>query len=151
MPTTSKNKNLHSAKTSKKDEFYTQLSDIEKELKHYKNHFKDKVVYCNCDDPRVSNFFHYFSYNFERLGLKKLITTCYKNQNMDLFSQNDSERAIYLEYEGNRKGDSVPNPKDIGIKHLKGDDDVEKKSGIYPYILNGSRPHHALARGRKNN
>ena len=130
MPTTSKNKNLHSAKNNKKDEFYTQLSDIEKELKHYKEHFKNKVVYCNCDDPRVSNFFHYFSYNFEKLGLKKLITTCYKNQNMDLFSQNDSERAIYLEYEGNRKGDSVPNPSDIGIKHLKGDGDFRSQECI---------------------
>lgn len=65
MPNNSANKNLHSAKTNKKDEFYTQLSDIEKELKHYKHHFRDKVVLCNCDDPRVSNFFHYFSYNFE--------------------------------------------------------------------------------------
>ena len=74
----SQNKNLHKAKKGKNDEFYTQLSDIERELKHYKHHFKDKVVYCNCDDPRVSNFFHYFSYNFDKLGLKKLITTCYK-------------------------------------------------------------------------
>jgi len=130
MSTQSKNKNLHKARDSKKDEFYTQLSDIEKELKHYKDHFKNKVVYCNCDDPRVSNFFHYFSYNFEKLGLKKLITTCYKNQDMDLFSQNNSERAIYLEYEGNRKGDSVPNPKDIGIKHLKGDGDFRSKECI---------------------
>ena len=96
------NRNLHQAKNAKKDEFYTQLSDIENELRHYQNHFKDKVVYCNCDDPRVSNFFHYFSYNFERLGLKKLITTCYKNQEIDLFSQNDSERAIYLEYNGDK-------------------------------------------------
>jgi hypothetical protein len=68
----SKNKKLRSASTAKKDEFYTQLSDIEKELRHYKNHFKNKVVYCNCDDPRTSNFFHYFSYNFEKLGLKKI-------------------------------------------------------------------------------
>ena len=85
-----KNKHLHKASKAKKDEFYTQLSDIEKELRHYKRHFKGKVVLCNCDDPRVSNFFHYFAYNFEKLGLKKLITTCYKNQNMDLFSQNES-------------------------------------------------------------
>ena len=63
-------RHLHSAKKSKNDEFYTQLSDIEKELKNYKHKFKDKVVLCNCDDPRVSNFFHYFSYNFEKLGLK---------------------------------------------------------------------------------
>jgi len=80
MSQTNANKNLHAAKNAKKDEFYTQLTDIENELKHYRHHFKNKVVYCNCDDPHVSNFFHYFSYNFEDLGLKKLITTCYKNQ-----------------------------------------------------------------------
>ena len=80
MSKKSQNKNLTQAKKNKKDEFYTQLSDIERELKHYKKHFKGKVVYCNCDDPRISNFFHYFSYNFEKLGLKKLITTCYKNK-----------------------------------------------------------------------
>jgi hypothetical protein len=102
MPTQSANKNLHKAKNAKKDEFYTQLADIENELKQYKAHFKNKVVYCNCDDPRISNFFHYFSYNFEDLGLKKLITTCYQNQNSDLFSQHNSERAIYLEYSAYR-------------------------------------------------
>ena len=57
-----RNKDLRTARHSKKDEFYTQLSDIEKELKHYRHHFKGKVVYCNCDDPRVSNFFHFFSF-----------------------------------------------------------------------------------------
>ena len=124
------NKNLNKAKSSKKDEFYTQLSDIERELKHYKKHFKGKVVYCNCDDPRVSNFFHYFSYNFEKLGLKKLIATCYKNQNMDLFSQNDSERAIYLEYNGDKNGNFVPDPEEIGINHLKGDGDFRSKESI---------------------
>jgi len=71
------NKNLHSASKAKKDEFYTQLSDIELELKHYKNHFKDKVVLCNCDDPYESNFFKYFAMNFNHLRLKKLIATCY--------------------------------------------------------------------------
>jgi len=126
----SKNKNLHSAKTSKKDEFYTQLTDIEKELKHYRHHFAGKVVYCNCDDPRVSNFFHYFSYNFEKLGLKKLITTCYKNQNPDLFSKNDSEKAIYLEYEGDKNANGVPDPAEIGIRPLKGDGDFRSKECI---------------------
>ena len=88
----------------KKTNSIPNLPDIENELKHYKAHFKNKVVYCNCDDPRMSNFFHYFSYNFEDLGLKKLITTCYQNQNRDLFSQHDtSERAIYLEYYGDKK------------------------------------------------
>jgi hypothetical protein len=115
--------NLHKAKSGKKDEFYTQLSDIEKELRHYKEHFRGKVVFCNCDDPRVSNFFHYFSYNFEVLGLKKLITTCFKSQNMDLFSDNNSEQAIYLEYTGDKNDNKVPDSTEIGIRILKGDGD----------------------------
>lgn len=130
MTEKAKNKNLQEAKTNKKDEFYTQLSDIERELKYYKKHFKDKVVYCNCDDPRVSNFFHFFSYNFEKLGLKKLIATCYKNQDMDLFSQNNSEQAIYLEYTGDKNGNNVPDPNEIGIKKLKGDGDFRSKECI---------------------
>ncbi len=73
----SKNGNLHKAKKQKNDEFYTQLSDIENELRHYKQHFRGKVVFCNCDDPYESNFFKYFAMNFNRLGLKKLITTGY--------------------------------------------------------------------------
>lgn len=71
------NKNLSQAKKAKNDEFYTQLTDIEKELSHYTKHFKGKVVLCNCDDPFESNFFRYFVLNFNRLGLKKLITTSY--------------------------------------------------------------------------
>jgi hypothetical protein len=130
MTEKAKNKNLQEAKTNKKDEFYTQLSDIERELKYYKKHFKDKVVYCNCDDPRVSNFFHFFSYNFEKLGLKKLIATCYKNQDMDLFSQNNSEQAIYLEYIGDKNGNNVPDPNEIGIKKLKADGDFRSKECI---------------------
>ena len=124
------NKNLQQAKKNKNDEFYTQLVDIEKELKHYKDYFKGKTVLCNCDDPRASNFFHYFSYNFEFLGLKKLITTCYKNQNIDLFSQNDSEKAIYLIYEGNKQNGRVPDIKDIGIKELNGDGDFRSQECI---------------------
>ena len=124
------NKNLNQAKNAKKDEFYTQLVDIENELRHYKAHFKDKTVLCNCDDPRVSNFFHYFSYNFEQLGLKKLITTCYKNQNRDLFSQNDSERAIWLEYYGDKNGNRVPDPEEIGIHYFEGDGDFRSKECI---------------------
>lgn len=124
------NKTLQEAKRAKKDEFYTILSDIERELKHYKKHFKDKVVLCNCDDPRVSNFFHYFSYNFEKLGLKKLITTCYKNQSMDMFSHHDTDRAIYLEYEGDKNQNNVPDPEEIGIKQLKGDGDFRSKECI---------------------
>ena len=69
------NGNLHKAKAAKNDEFYTRLEDIEKELKHYTEHFKGKVVYCNCDDANRSNFFKYFSTNFQKLGLKKLNTS----------------------------------------------------------------------------
>jgi len=123
-------RDLQNAKMKKKDEFYTQLTDIEKELKFYKNHFTDKVVYCNCDDPRVSNFFHFFSYNFEKLGLKKLITTCYKNQEMDLFSQNNSEHAIYLEYEGDKNGNNIPDPEEIGIMSLESDGDFRSNECI---------------------
>src|SRR3989339_815999 len=77
MANKSLNSNLHKASKAKKDEFYTQLIDIEKELKHYKEQFRGKVVYCNCDDPFESNFFKYFAANFNALGLKKLITTSY--------------------------------------------------------------------------
>ena len=123
-------KNFREAKIAKEDEFYTELSDIENELKHYKQHFHGKTVLCNCDDPRVSNFFHYFSYNFEQLGLKKLITTCYKNQNRDLFSQNDSERAIWLEYFGDKNNNRVPDPEEIGIHYLNGDGDFRSQECI---------------------
>ena len=77
MEKKSSNKNLHKASKAKKDEFYTQIADIDNELKHYKEQFKDKVVYCNCDDPYESNFFKYFASNFNALGLKKLIATSY--------------------------------------------------------------------------
>lgn len=123
-------KSFREAKVAKKDEFYTQLVDIENELWHYKEHFKGKTVLCNCDDPRVSNFFHYFSYKFEDLGLKKLITTCYKSQNSDLFSKNDSERAIWLEYNGDKNGNHIPDPEEIGINYLKGDGDFRSKECI---------------------
>lgn len=126
----SPNKNLKKARSSKNDEFYTQLKDIEKELRHYRHHFKDKIVYCNADDPRVSNFFHYFSYNFEHLGLKKLITTCYKNQEMDLFSMHDQESAIALVYEGEKDNGRVPTVDNIGVIELKGDGDFRSPEAI---------------------
>ena len=124
------NVGLNAAKFARNDEFYTQLTDIEKELTHYRSHFDGKTVYCNCDDPRVSNFFHYFSHNFEHLGIEKLITTCYKNQNADLFSRHDSERAIMLEYDGFRQGERVPRPEDIGIRELEGDGDFRSQECI---------------------
>lgn len=125
-----KNTNLHRANKAKNDEFYTQLSDIENELKHYKEHFKWKTVFCNCDDPRVSNFFHYFAYNFEQLGLKKLITTCYKNQNPDLFTMNKSEKAVYLIYDWDKNWNKVPDPEEIWIHELKWDWDFRSEECI---------------------
>ena len=124
------NQTLHIAKFSKKDEFYTQLSDIESELKNYKEHFKNKVVFCNCDDPRNRNFFNYFAYNFENLGLKKLLTTCYKNQEKDLFIQEESENAVFLEYSGDKNGNKVPDAEEIGIIPLKGDGDFRNQESI---------------------
>ena len=148
------NNNLKKAKAGKNDEFYTELTDIERELRYYKKHFEGKTVFCNCDDPRVSKFFHYFSHNFEYLGLKKLITTCYKNQNPDLFSKEDTEKAICIEYkrddngslmpypefmksisqEAMYKGDinneNIPKPENIGIRLLKGDGDFRSAESI---------------------
>ena len=124
------NKQLSQAKKGKKDEFYTQLADIEAELKHYREHFAGKTVLCNCDDPRMSNFFYYFVLHFHHLGLKKLITTCYKNQNPDLFSQNTSGQAVYLVYEGEDIG-SPPNPNIAGLAHpLQGDGDFRSPECI---------------------
>lgn len=123
------NSGLHTAKRNKKDEFYTQLSDIEREMSHYRKHFKGAVVYCNCDDPFVSAFFEYFAKNFEFLGLKKLITTCYKSQDIDLFSQNDSEQAIKLEYDGGATN-SLPTANDIGVTYLRGDGDFRSQECI---------------------
>ena len=121
------NKYLKVANKNKNDEFYTQLTDIEKELRHYKEHFKDKIIYCNCDDPRVSNFFKYFYLNFEFFGLKRLITTCYKNQEIDLFSQNNSEKAVWIEYEG---GGNIDNFDNIKVSELQGDGDFRSDECI---------------------
>ena len=93
----SNNSNLHEAKKVKDDEFYTQLSDIENELRHYSDHFKGKVVYCNCDDARQSNFVKYFQINFDALGLKKLIATGYRK----------NSRGIKLVYDSGNKDANV--------------------------------------------
>lgn len=123
-------RSVDKAKEAKKDEFYTQLEDINNELRHYREHFRGKTVLCNCDDPRVSNFFTYFAYNFEFLGLKKLITTCYKNQDIELFSDNSAEKAVYLIYEGDKNGDHIPNADEIGVHPLKGDGDFRSAECI---------------------
>ena len=121
---------LTAAKKAKKDEFYTQRVDIENELRHYKAHFKDKVVLCNCDDPRESEFFKYFVENFEKLGLKRLIATCYKSQDVDLFSQGDCERAICQIYEGDKNGNMVLDDDEVGVRELKGDGDFRSDECI---------------------
>lgn len=115
-----KNSNLHNAKTAKNDEFYTQLTDIEKELKHYKNHFEGKVVYCNCDDVRWSNFFKYFSMNFEHLGLKKLICTAY----------NENGQGIVYEYNGDLNGNRIVDDEEIEVKYLEGNGDFRSAECI---------------------
>ena len=125
-----KNADLTLAKKRKKDEFYTQLVDIENELKHYKEHFKGKVVLCNCDDPRKSNFFKYFADNFEKLQLKRLIATCYKSQDVDLFSQGDCERAICQIYEGDKNGNMAVDDDEVCVKELKGDGDFRSEECI---------------------
>ncbi|ADQ82625.1 adenine-specific methyltransferase EcoRI family protein [Riemerella anatipestifer] len=116
------NKLLQKAKKSKSDEFYTQLCDIESELQHYKSHFQDKVVYCNCDDPRVSNFYKYFASNFKELGLRRLITACYQRQETDLFSATNVRNGFFFEYLGQNKP--------IEVKSFKGDGDFRSSESI---------------------
>jgi len=130
MATNNNTTSLSNARNAKKDEFYTQLSDIEAELRYYKPHFKGKVVLCNCDDPRVSNFFKYFSNNFEHLGLKRLICTCYKNQDINLFSQHAAEKAVYTIYEGDKNGNRRVDLEEIDIHELKGNGDFRSQECI---------------------
>ena len=113
---------LHKAKKSKCDEFYTQLCDIERELKYYPDSFFGKVVYCNCDDPRVSNFFRFFKDNFHKLGLRKLIASFYKEQTYDLFQEQTSEKPYYCEYEGDDET--------MKIVHFIGDGDFRSKESV---------------------
>lgn len=115
-----KNSNLHKAKTAKQDEFYTQLSDIEKEMVHYKDFFRGKVVYCNCDDARESNFFKYFSLNFEHLGLKKLISTGYKADG----------RGVVLVYEGDKNGNRRVDDEEVKVTYLNGNGDFRSEECI---------------------
>lgn len=125
-----KNSNLIHAKKAKNDEFYTQLSDIENELRHYKEAFKGKTVLCNCDDPRVSNFTRYFLYNFEHLGLKRLISTCYRNNEPDLFSDGSGDRACHLDFHGEVQVRSEADIQRLGFKPLEGDGDFRSDECI---------------------
>ena len=122
------NKLLQKAKKSKSDEFYTQLCDIQNELCFYKTHFKNKVVYCNCDDPRTSNFFQYFSSNFEELGLEKLLTSCYQEQSEDLFIENNQARGFFSEHTRlNRVNRKINSPE---ILLFNGDGDFRSSESI---------------------
>ena len=144
------NQRLHKAKSARKDEFYTQLNDIQLELKYYKDDFKDKIVFCNCDDPYESNFFKYFALNFNALGLKKLIATCYDpspiaGQQLNLFEDNNIEvkkkKAYKIEIEEilDANGDGSINLTDVEIllknnknvlTTLDGDGDFRSKECI---------------------
>ncbi|MEQ4635821.1 adenine-specific methyltransferase EcoRI family protein [Providencia stuartii] len=122
------NKLLQKAKRSKSDEFYTQYCDIENELQYYTSHFSGKVVYCNCDDPRVSNFFKYFAVNFDNLGLKKLIASCYVEQDVGCFSNDVAKRGFYYElHKKNYKGFSLDN---ISVSSFNGDGDFRSYESI---------------------
>ena len=126
------NKNLNAAKTAKKDEFYTQLTDIERELQHYWKHFEGKVVLCNCDDPYESNFFKYFALRFNQLGLKKLICTCYNGSPVQ-------GNELMIDF-----GDFFDEPKKIAykveiteVKDLNGDGAVDL--GDVQYLLKNDK------------
>ena len=130
LKTKQNNTGLHGAKRAKKDEFYTQLVDIENEMRHYKDLFRDKVVYCNCDDPEISNFFKYFALNFKHLGLKKLITSCYRNDHPSIRTDGVSDHAVWLKYTGEHDGGSIPTAANIGVHHFKGDGDFRSDESI---------------------
>ncbi|MDA8002338.1 MAG: adenine-specific methyltransferase EcoRI family protein [Alphaproteobacteria bacterium] len=124
------NRNLGRARAAQNDEFYTQLADIERELAHYAHHFRGRTVFCNCDDPRVSKFFDYFSRNFEFLKLRKLVTTCYQNPRADIFSRHDSEKAVRLEYNGDLNNNRMPDPDEIGVQDLREDGDFRSEECV---------------------
>ncbi len=111
---------LNKAHVAKNDEFYTRRESIEAELKHYRQHFVGKVVYCNCDDPTISEFYLFFKNNFTELGLKKLLTTCYKNNKADLWSQYKDAKSVRVVYDG----------KEEITKWLKGDGDFRSDECI---------------------
>jgi Adenine-specific methyltransferase EcoRI len=120
QPKKASNKNLQKANKEKNDEFYTQLPDIERELRHYKEHFRGKVVFCNCDDPEESHFFRYFALNFEQLGLKKVITTHFEK----------TKPSYKLELEHDLNGDGKINELDKFKTPLKQNGDFRSDEAI---------------------
>ena len=115
-----KNNNLHNAKRQKNDEFYTTRATVELELNHYKEHFRGKVVYCNCDDPIESEFTRYFARKFEDWGLKKLISTGYK----------ESGHGVMYVYEGDKNGNLVPDRSEWKITELQGNGDFRSEECV---------------------
>ena len=115
-----KNNNLHNAKRAKNDEFYTTRATVELELNHYKEHFRGKVVYCNCDDPIESEFTRYFAHKFEDWGLKKLISTGYK----------ESGHGVMYVYEGDKNGNLVPDRSEWKITELQGNGDFKSEECV---------------------
>lgn len=111
----SSNASLQAAKRAKNDEFYTRLVDIEKELSNYKQHFKNKIVYCNCDDPDKSQFIKYFVMNFAHLGLKRLVATSYNPEIMG--------KGKILMYDGTRNPTGIPNADEVNVFELNGNGD----------------------------
>lgn len=98
------NTTINRSKSEKNDERYTYLADIENEVRHYRDEFRGMTILCNCDDPRCGNFFKYFTRNLEILGLKRVNATCYKSQDVDLFTQKSCEKAVYQIYDGDANG-----------------------------------------------
>lgn len=127
-----KNENdfLRKAKKNKNDEFYTQFKDIENELQYYKEHFKNKVVFCNCDDPMISNFFKYFVKYFKVLELRKVMAACYINDDYNLFNYMDSglKKGYYYEYSG--KENEICEPTESNISYFKGNGDFRDEESI---------------------
>lgn len=128
MARSATNRLLQKAKKSKSDEFYTQLADINRELQYYKQHFKNKTVYCNCDDPQTSNFFKYFVINFKSLELKKLIAACYKEQVINLFHTEPSCNGFFFEYTGAKGETEDPDLNDVS--YFNGDGDFRSLESI---------------------
>lgn len=137
------NRNLAKAKDARQDEFYTRLSDIEKELRHYRRHFHGKTVLCNCDDPFESNFFKYFALNFNRLGLKKLMATCYSGSpitgtQLSLFGD-DTEEERRTPYKAvvtsvrDATGNGGVEMEDVAELFKNGENTIERLEGTGSY------------------
>lgn len=121
---------LRKAKKNKNDEFYTQMVDIERELKHYKNQFNGKIVYCNCDDPTKSNFYKFFAKNFHSLGLKKLIASSYVENDINIFNFKEKNliNGFYYEYTGEKEETLIPTKDDVIF--FNGDGDFRSHESI---------------------